>query len=238
MHRRRPPGRCWPPLADLALSALAAAVRTRRWCWASPGRCGSRCWFYALFCVLIVNRRGGLAVLALWLLATALGAVAGRSIPAGCRCRSMAPTTWSFPRHDRCLRAAVRHGPASQVGAGGRSLRCLLCGCGPRGHSPAGWLRATRHRLAYGIPGAIIVLGIAEADPAESAAHSRGAADDRCRVVARSTSSSSSCIGVALACAAWHSAGSSSAGRLGVRCARAGGSHRRGCHCRAASSTR
>lgn len=118
--------------------------------------------FYALFCVLIVSRTAGLIVLALWLSATVLAAVTG---------------------FDAGWLPVQFHGAYNLEFFLGMAAACLLRNCTiPRAHlvwitglllfGLAAVLENTQvldgygnaARLAYGIPAAIIVLGIAQAD--------------------------------------------------------------------------
>jgi exopolysaccharide production protein ExoZ len=118
--------------------------------------------FYALFCVLIVSHRGGLAILALWLLATTLATVA-----------DVFPGWVPVPFYgaynvEFFLGMAVAY--VLRTRAVPRPLFVLACGlalfCAAAVLEDANLLDgyADAARLAYGIPGAIIMLGVAEAD--------------------------------------------------------------------------
>jgi exopolysaccharide production protein ExoZ len=150
-----------PSLADLALSA-SLLPSNQEMVLGIAWTLRFEVLFYALFCVLIVSRRGGLAVLALWLLATALGAVA-----------DVYPGWVPVPFYGAynlefflgmaaayVLRSSTVPRPRLVLAVG----LALFCAAAVFEdiHLLDGYGNAAR--LAYGIPGAIIVLGIAEAD--------------------------------------------------------------------------
>jgi peptidoglycan/LPS O-acetylase OafA/YrhL len=150
-----------PSMADLALSA-SLLPSNQEMVLGIAWTLRFEVLFYALFCVLIVSRRGGLAVLALWLLATVLGAVA-----------DVYPGWVPVPFYGAYnlefflgMAAAymLRSGTVPRprlVLAVGLALFCAAA-VFEDVHLLDGYGNAAR--LAYGIPGAIIVLGIAEAD--------------------------------------------------------------------------
>ncbi len=150
-----------PSLADLALSA-SLLPSNQEMVLGIAWTLRFEVLFYALFCVLIVNRRGGLLVMAAWLSATIL-AVAAPVYPNWVpvpfygaynlefflgMTAAYVLRTCTVPRP----RLVLALGLALFIAVAVFEDTRLLDGYG------------NAARLAYGIPGAIIVLGIAEAD--------------------------------------------------------------------------
>jgi exopolysaccharide production protein ExoZ len=118
--------------------------------------------FYALFCVLIVSRTAGLAVMAIWLSATVLAAVTevdASWVPGtfygAYNLEFFLGMTAAYVLRNRTVphpRLVLATGLALFIAAAVLEDFHLLDGYGDAA------------RLAYGIPAAIVVLGIAEAD--------------------------------------------------------------------------